>query len=99
MRVWQKALHREAWQRWFTWHPVEAGQHLVWLQWIERRRCYALIDQWGEARRPGADRHSRKIVLPQTGVERHETLAVSMQINHAVGEGDGAHGPVQVPQD
>ena len=99
MKVWQKALHCEPWHRWFAWHPVEAGQHLVWLQWIERRRCYALIDQWWEVRLPATERHSRKIVLPQTGVERHETLAVSMQINHAVGEGHGAHGPVQVPQD
>ena len=52
MKVWQKALHCEPWR------PVEAGQHLVWLQWIERRRCYALIDQWWEVRLPATYNHT-----------------------------------------
>jgi len=52
MRVWRKALHCEEWQPWFAWHPIAAGDSLVWLQWVERRRCYAVIDKWWECRLP-----------------------------------------------
>jgi hypothetical protein len=56
MRVWRKALHREEWQPWFAWHPVEVGGSFVWLEWVERRRCYAVIDEWWEVRLPDRGR-------------------------------------------
>ena len=86
MKVWQKALHREAWHRWFAWHPVKAGQHLILLQWIERCRCYALIDQWWELRRPGPHQTGRAMAMRQTRMDQHKTLAVCLPANHAMGE-------------
>lgn len=28
---------RRLWHRWFAWHPVIIGDHLFWLEWVERR--------------------------------------------------------------
>jgi len=72
MRVWQKALHRDEWQRWFAWHPVQAGDSLVWLQWIERRRCYAVIDEWWEVRLPHIEEAGRQAAAHTTGSERRD---------------------------
>ena len=99
MRVWQKALHREQWQRWFAWHPVEAGDSLVWLTWIERRRCYAVVDEWWEARLPHTEEAGQKSIGHHTGSERREALAVCSENSYAIGEWDGADREVQVPQD
>ena len=60
MRVWRKALHREEWQPWFAWYPVEAGGSLIWLKWIERCRCYAVIDEWWEVRLPDGEGAGQK---------------------------------------
>ena len=76
MRAWQKALHREEWQPWFAWYPVEAGDSLVWLRWIERRRCYALIGWWWERRLPDSQESTRQTEAHRTGSERGETAAV-----------------------
>src|SRR5215203_5063028 len=75
MRLWQKALHREEWQRWYAWHPVKAGGGLVWLEWIERRRCYAVIDEWWEVRLPDRKEAGQKLVAHRTRSERCQTLA------------------------
>jgi hypothetical protein len=75
MRLWQKALHREEWQRWFAWHPVKAGGGLVWLEWIERRRCYAVIDEWWEVRLPDRKEAGQKSAAHRTRSERCQTLA------------------------
>ena len=76
MRVWRKALHREEWQRWFAWHPVQAGDSLVWLKWIERRRCYAVIDEWWEVRLPHRQEGEQKSIGHHMGSERREALFV-----------------------
>ena len=64
MRAWRKALHRAEWQPWFAWHPVKAKDSLVWLQWIERRRCYAIIDEWWEWRLPLSEEAGGEIMVP-----------------------------------
>ena len=64
MRAWRKALHREEWQPWFAWHPVKAKDSLAWLQWIERCRCYAIIDEWWECRLPLSEEAGGEIVVP-----------------------------------
>jgi hypothetical protein len=73
MRVWQKALHREEWHRWFAWCPVEVGDTLVWLTWIERRRCYAVVDEWWEVRLPdgegGADKYQSDTTRDRNGAK------------------------------
>src|SRR5215210_9421586 len=97
MRLWQKALHREEWHRWFAWHPVEAGDSLVWLKWIERRRCYAVIDEWWEVRRPDDEGAGQTSAAHRTGAERREALAVAGESRYT-GERDGADREVQVPQ-
>ena len=79
MRAWRKALHREEWQPWFAWHPVKAKDSLVWLQWIERRRCYAIIDEWWECRLPLSEEAGREIAVPGTGSEGWAALAVSAE--------------------
>lgn len=28
---------RETWHRWFAWHPVQIGDHMVWLEPVERK--------------------------------------------------------------
>jgi hypothetical protein len=99
MRVWQKALHRENWHRWFAWYPVEARDSLVWLKWIERRRCYAVIDEWWEVRLPHLEEAERQAAAHTTGSERREALAVCAENSYAAGECDGADREVQVPQD
>src|SRR5215207_3437152 len=99
MRVWRKALHREEWQRWLAWHPVEAGDSLVWLKWIERRRCYAVVDEWWEVRLPDTEDDRQIWVAHRTGPERREALAVSFENSYAIGERHGADGEVQVSQD
>ena len=86
MRLWQKALHREEWHRWFAWHPVEAGDSLVWLTWIERRRCYAVVDEWWEVRLPHTEEAGQKSVGHHTGSERREALAVCSENSYAIGE-------------
>src|SRR5215217_1286918 len=92
MRVWRKALHREEWQRWFAWYPVEAGDSLVWLKWVERRRCYAVIDEWWEVRLPDCERPGQKSVAHPTGPERCKALAVCAENSHAAGECHGLTG-------
>ena len=72
MRVWRKALHREEWQPWFAWYPVEAGGSLIWLKWIERCRCYAVIDEWWEVRLPdgeGAGRNQPGTARSRNGAD------------------------------
>ena len=64
MRAWQKALHRDEWQPWFAWHPVQVGGSLVWLQSIERCHCYAVIDEWWEYRLPLLEEVGREIGMP-----------------------------------
>ena len=81
MRVWRKALHREEWQPWFAWHPVKADDSLVWLQWIERCRCYAIIDEWWDWRLPFSEEARGEIVVPTMGLERRTALAVSAGTN------------------
>jgi hypothetical protein len=103
MRLWQKALHREEWHRWFAWHPVKAGGGLVWLEWIERRRCYAVIDEWWEVRLPDRKEARQKLVAHRTRSERSQTLApktlaVYAENRHAAGGCYGADRKVQVPQ-
>ena len=77
MRAWRKALHREKWQPWFAWHPVKTGGSLVWLQWIERCRCYAIIDEWWEWRLPLSEEAGREIMVPSMGSEMGATAAVT----------------------
>ena len=98
MRAWRKALHREEWQPWFAWHPVKAKDSLVWLQWIERCRCYAIIDEWWECRLPLSEEAGGEIVVPGGRSERWAALAVSAETSYAAGGWDGADGEVQVPQ-
>ena len=76
MKAWQKALHREEWEPWFAWYPVEAGHRLVWLQRIERRRCYALIGSWWECRLPSSLETARQTKPCRTGSEQGESVAV-----------------------
>ena len=76
MRVWRKALHREEWHRWYAWHPVEAGDTLVWLRWIERRRCYAVVDEWWEVRLLHIEEAGPKSIAHHTGLEQRVALAV-----------------------
>src|SRR4051794_21394594 len=98
MRAWRKALHRAEWQPWFAWHPVKAKDSLVWLQWIERCRCYAIIDEWWEWRLPLSEGARREITVPGMGSERWAALAASAENTYAAGGSDGADGEVQVPQ-
>jgi hypothetical protein len=34
----EPATYRDG-KRWFAWFPVLIGQHMVWLQWVERRNA------------------------------------------------------------
>ena len=76
MKVWRKALHCEGWRPWFAWHPVKAEDSLVWLQGIERRRCYAVIDESWECRLPLLREAGREIGVPGMGSERRAAFAV-----------------------
>jgi hypothetical protein len=87
MRLWQKALHREEWQPWFAWHPVEVGGSLVWLEWIARCRCYAVIDEWWEVRRPedeGPDKNQ-----PHTAQDRNDAKPWPFVLRIAVQQESG----------
>src|SRR3954454_1650512 len=85
MRVWRKALHREEWQPWFAWYPVDAGGSLIWLKWIERCRCYAVIDEWWEVRLPDGEGAGQKSAAHRTEPERRGVLAVSAENSYAIG--------------
>src|SRR4051812_46484827 len=98
MRLWQKALHREEWHRWFAWHPAEAGDTLVWLTWIERRRCYAVIDEWWDLSPPDTEEERKIWVAHRRGPERREALAVCAENSYVRGEREGAAGKFKVPQ-
>jgi hypothetical protein len=31
---------RKQWHEWFAWHPIFIEHELVWLETVERKRCY-----------------------------------------------------------
>jgi hypothetical protein len=28
---------RKEWRKWFAWYPVDVGDEVVWLEWLERK--------------------------------------------------------------
>jgi len=30
-------IEPDPWQPWFAWYPVQTEDHLVWMEWIERK--------------------------------------------------------------
>ena len=38
--------HWEVWTPWFAWRPVRAGNALVWLEWVERKRSHDYDAVW-----------------------------------------------------
>ena len=56
----------------------------------QRRRCYAVIDEWWEVRRPDDEGVGQKSAAHRTGAEQREALAVSSENSQAAGERDGA---------
>jgi hypothetical protein len=46
IRVKKRVKNLLVWHRWFAWHPVVIGDHLVWLEPVER---ICKKDMWGKA--------------------------------------------------
>src|SRR3954465_8720152 len=55
------------------------GGSFVWLEWVDRRRCYAVIDEWWEVRLPDGEGAGQKSVAHRTRSEQREALAVSSE--------------------